>query len=239
MAKPSIHFYNKGKTKEYYSIVGEDFINSKNKLKSDKYFESLIPKNLKNKTVLDLGCGNARFSELLCQRNAKKVIGVDISAEMAKQARARKKEKKLKNFTVIQKDFNNLQIKKDSIDFIFLRYSLEQITDIEKTINKIASYLKKKGQILIITNFYKILNEAESEKIKKLPVPVILTIGNKKIRIINTIKTEQECKQYFKQAGLKIIAEKKFPCKNVIPSKKYKYINDLKITTFILKLSKQ
>jgi 2-polyprenyl-3-methyl-5-hydroxy-6-metoxy-1,4-benzoquinol methylase len=37
---------------------------------------------IENKTILDVGCGTGRFSLEYARRNAKKVVGIDISSEM-------------------------------------------------------------------------------------------------------------------------------------------------------------
>jgi len=66
--------------------------------------------NIKNKTILDIGCGSGRYSIELAKRESLKVIGVDFSDEMLELARELAKENKVEGIcNFIKVDFLKFQ----------------------------------------------------------------------------------------------------------------------------------
>lgn len=83
---------------EYDNKLSADF--QKSDVKPDKQFSFLptvlgILGNLKNKTVLDLGCGDGFFTRALASMGAKKVIGIDNSEIQLKLAKEKLSEKNI------------------------------------------------------------------------------------------------------------------------------------------------
>ncbi|MDH7507423.1 MAG: METTL5 family protein [Candidatus Thermoplasmatota archaeon] len=70
--------------------------------------------DIKDKTVIDLGCGTGIFSIGAKIMGAKKVIGVDIEKNCLKIARKYAREKKLK-ITFINKDVKDIKTKCDTV----------------------------------------------------------------------------------------------------------------------------
>ncbi len=116
--------------------------------------------NEKKCLIADLGCGTGFSSEILVE-NGHRVIGIDILIDMLLKAKNKKKFlKKEKELELILADINFLPFKRASIDHItsisaynFIIHGKNLISDISKTVNNTASYLKKvlklNGRIVI------------------------------------------------------------------------------------------
>lgn len=92
--------------------------------------------NLKNKRILDYGCGLGTFCELFSNYSTD-VSGCDISEEELKFAR----EKTNSSITYFQDDFFNSTLAENSYDFIFCR-GLGPLVKIDYNLEN-NSYLKK------------------------------------------------------------------------------------------------
>ncbi|WP_196891579.1 class I SAM-dependent methyltransferase [Aureivirga marina] len=64
---------------------------------------------LKNKTLLDLGCGSGYYSFLLQKLGAKRIVGIDISDEMIKVANEKAKLLKLENVEFLVEDLSKFK----------------------------------------------------------------------------------------------------------------------------------
>lgn len=92
------NIYCKEEVSVYYEMIGS---NIEARTEEDKYLIAILPNNLEGKSVLDIACGNGRYSELFCKLDAKEVIGFDLSEEMIVEARKRKVENNLKQLDLI------------------------------------------------------------------------------------------------------------------------------------------
>lgn len=232
----SENIYDKNITQRYYETVGSNVESGQNKTEVDKYFESLIPQNFDNKIVLDHGCGNGRYGELFCQRGAKKVVGVDLSASMIQEAVKRKKEKKIEQLEIVQGDVNNLPVSNEKFDFIFSRFSLVYSPDIDMVINDMSESLKKNGEILIETNVAYI--EGEKSSIQNNFIPLTLRLGESKVSIKNYAITIDEYLNAFKKAGLEVEIQKEYPASEISIDDDFEYKDEINFKVFVFKLIK-
>lgn len=92
-------------------------------------------------TILDLGCGPGRFTDVARAKGAK-VIGIDYS--LAVEA-ARENFKNDNDILIIQGDALNLPVKPGSIDGVFSIGVLHHTPDPEKGVNQASAALKKNG----------------------------------------------------------------------------------------------
>lgn len=65
--------------------------------------------DFKNKTILDIGCGTGIYSSLMA-KEAKNVLGIDISSEMLSKLKEYIKEFNIANITTKEIDFKNFDI---------------------------------------------------------------------------------------------------------------------------------
>lgn len=72
-------------------------------------WQGIVMRDIKDKTVLEIGCGVGYFHQKLLLAGARKSVGVDLSAAMLEQARALSQENGLDSLTeYIQGDFLDL-----------------------------------------------------------------------------------------------------------------------------------
>lgn len=100
---------------------------------------------LKNKRILDLGCGTGRFSFLFEKENPLSVLGVDLSEQMLNIAKvkARNRGSKVK---FIRGDISNSEIyNNQKFDFIFSSTTFHYIKDLIGLFINIYNALEDKG----------------------------------------------------------------------------------------------
>jgi len=100
---------------------------------------------LRDKIVLDAGCGMGRFMEVV-QPYAKEVIGVDLSFAVDS---AYENLKKFDNVHIIQADVFNLPLKKNTFDYIYSIGVLHHTPDTKKALMKLPCLLKSGGEIAV------------------------------------------------------------------------------------------
>jgi len=103
--------------------------------------------NLKNKVVLDIGCGTGEESEHLKSLGAKRVVGVDISKGLIELA---KKSYPELEFHVM--DMEKLNFPADSFDFVYSSLTMHYVKDWTKTLRGIHKILKKDGTFVFSTH---------------------------------------------------------------------------------------
>lgn len=103
------------------------------------------PKKIKNKAVLDVGCGSGRFAEVATKAGAM-VVAVDLSFAVD----AARKNFLLKDpIEFIQADVFKLPFKKDSFDYIYSLGVLHHTPDTKKAFSGLVKFLKPGGRVAI------------------------------------------------------------------------------------------
>jgi ubiquinone/menaquinone biosynthesis C-methylase UbiE len=231
------NIYDDNITEQYYKTVGENAGSGEHKTEADKYFESLIPQNFDNQVVLDHGCGNGRYGELFCQRGAKRVLGIDLSPSMIREATKRNKEQQLQQLEFVLGDINNLSVGKNKFDLVFSRFSLIYSPNISKVMKEIGESLKEGGEVLIETNVASIKNN--KDEIQKNAIPLILRLGESEVPIKNFAITIDDYLSAFKEAGLKIQIEREYPASEITIDDSYKHKRLVDFKVFVFKLVKE
>lgn len=237
MQNPMGNIYDQDTSSEYYKVVGKE-VETKEKNENDKFLESLIPEDLSGKTVLDLGAGNGRHSELLAQRGADRVIALDLSQNMIDQIKARKEEKNIAQLEIVQASMDDLDFAKNEIDYIFSRFSLMYASDLPKTIQALSDMLRENGEALLEISVMTIDDAAKELEIKKGPVPLIVTASGQKVHIKNFAHDLQEHLDALEKAGLKITTMEQFPADELSVDPNFIYANDIKLNYVVFKVVK-
>ncbi len=170
-------------------------------LKRNENEINLMP-DLKNKKVLDLGCGEGESLEYLYKKGASEIWGIDISEEQIKKAQIR--FPLFKNHFYVSPMENEIGIPKNYFDYIISIFSIGYTSDLYKTFKNSYNYLKSDGSFIIswthpfyyclaIADDKVIINKSyfdeDSEIITKGPDKVNLAQKNLMIStIINTAK---------------------------------------------------
>jgi SAM-dependent methyltransferase len=124
-----------GWAKQEVSILLEPYIN--------------IIGELKNKTVLDIGCGTGWLTKIIADK-AKKVLGIDISKGMIQRAR---KESVCKNVNYSVMNAENIDSLNEKFDIIVSSLTLHAISPINNLINvltKAKNLLRDDGKLIIL-----------------------------------------------------------------------------------------
>ncbi len=103
---------------------------------------SLVPKNLKGKKPLDLGCGPGIHAKTYVKRGAH-VTGIDLSPEMVRLAQQYCLEAHFE-----QGNIERLRFKKNSFDVVTCSLALDHLKDLKPAIKGIKRVLKPKGLLV-------------------------------------------------------------------------------------------
>lgn len=102
-------------------------------------------KILKDKTVLDIGCGTGIIEGMLLE--AKHIIGLDISIEMIKIAKNKYKRDYVLSW--INADAENLPIKSGSIDISLMITVMQNVPNPLNALREIERTLKIEGEAIV------------------------------------------------------------------------------------------
>lgn len=112
---------------------------------SNSFFHSKIDFDLKDKKLLDVGCGDGTDLAILGKRGAR-VFGVDPSSEFIKKAQEN-------NPTGIFKEGvgENIPAEDESFDVVVSKWAIQTSENVPKVLSEIARVLKKGGDMVFLT----------------------------------------------------------------------------------------
>lgn len=170
-------------------------------------FEMIEKVGIKNKNILDFGCGDGIYCFKLSSRGAKKIIGIDLSKSMIDLANNRLRKYSHNNIEFLLADGNNLPFDDEIFDLVLANYVLVHFKDLQKPLNEIYRVLKPGGSLIATINNAEFTNKT----LKDSPVP--LKLGNTLNVVVNDyLKTDDETQIALKKSGFLI--------------KKYKQLNN-------------
>ena len=108
--------------------------------------EKLLPRDL---TLADIGCGTGSLSFELA-RFAGKVIGVDLSREMLRRARATAKQRQLDNVEFREGDARNLPLDSHSVDAAFCVMVLHFLPEPQRAIADLCRIVRHGGAVILV-----------------------------------------------------------------------------------------
>ena len=118
----------------------------KTKLKARGIHDLIIDiysNKIKNRDVLDIGCGLGRFS-FISSKKARKVVGLDMTENAITCANVIKKSLNINNIDFTLSTIEDFKTDK-KFDFIMLSGTLEHIINVDKFFEKIKTLLKPSG----------------------------------------------------------------------------------------------
>jgi len=133
------------KTKRDYNLIAEEFSRTRRNFWSE-LFAVLKDYTKEGEKVLDVGCGNGRFLDLLGEKKID-YTGVDNSEEQIREA-----QKKYPDRNFLVADALNLPFPDDSFDKVFLIAVLHHIPSINlriKVLTELQRVLKPRGYLLL------------------------------------------------------------------------------------------
>lgn len=110
--------------------------------------QEVINNHIKNKIVMDMGCGSGRYSLALSGLGAKKVYALDLSERSYEPAKAIALKKKLR-IRFLEGDFLKLPFPDNFFDFVFCNGTLHHSRSIEKGLRELKRILKLGGKAFL------------------------------------------------------------------------------------------
>jgi len=134
-----------------YDKIGKDYVNgqkeffSKREDEAIKFIKKSIPE-LKNKKILDLGCGNGK-DIILYQSLGAEVYGIDSSEFMINEAK-----KIISKSKVFKSNLEKTPFENNFFDIIVSRFSFHYLKNFDKAYKEISRILKKDGSLILVVH---------------------------------------------------------------------------------------
>ena len=128
---------------EGYKKIRENEANANNLFEIPALF-SMMP-NLKDKIILDLGCGFGEHCKRFVESGAKKVIGIDISEKMLEIAKQENSDSKI---TYINMPMENISKLNDKFDIVISSLAFHYVEDFSGVVKNIYDMLNENGVFL-------------------------------------------------------------------------------------------
>lgn len=106
--------------------------------------KSLLP-SCNNISVVDLGCGNGQLCKYLVEQGADKVIGVDISKKMLKDAVQSVRDNRV---TFIQSSIEDFETEHDTHQLVVSSLAFHYLPDLNSIFKKINSWIQTGGYLV-------------------------------------------------------------------------------------------
>ena len=125
---------------EGYKKIREKTVNANNLFEIPALL-SMIP-DLKEKSVLDLGCGFGEHCKLFVDYGAEKVIGIDISSKMLEVARRENSDPKIEYINMPMEDIAQMD---ETFDVVVSSLALHYVEDFVGVVKNVYSLLDTDG----------------------------------------------------------------------------------------------
>lgn len=111
-----------------------------------KDIEQITGNSVRDRNILDIGCGPGFMLKALSDAGAAMITGVDLSLAMLQTAA---KSGRADNAMLIQADVTRLPLKAAQFDFVFSRGSIFFWQELERSLRQIATCLKPMGTAIL------------------------------------------------------------------------------------------
>ena len=126
-----------------YKKIRENQVNANNLFEIPALF-SMMP-NLKDKTILDLGCGFGEHCKGFVESGAKKVIGIDISEKMLEIAKQENADSKI---TYINMPMENIFELTEKFDIVISSLAFHYVEDFAGVVKNVFNLLNENGTFI-------------------------------------------------------------------------------------------
>ena len=174
-------------------------------------------KELKNKLILDVGCGAGRFAEIALKAGAN-LIAIDYSFAVKS---AYQNLCSYPNFSVIQADIYNLPFKLEQFDYVYSLGVLQHTPNVQKAFNCLPMMVKPGGKLCVDYYWKRFLTMMHAKYIFR---PFTKYISHEKL--FNIIKILLPSLIYISNSFLKVPLIGK-PLQRLLPIANYKNVYPL------------
>ncbi len=101
--------------------------------------------DVKDLTVLDLGCGTGGHDRKLIELGAKRVVGIDLSNKMINEAKKTTKEKQIEYEVMSMEDIDMLN---EKFDLVISSLAMHYVKDYDEVCKKVYKILKENGHFI-------------------------------------------------------------------------------------------
>jgi ubiquinone/menaquinone biosynthesis C-methylase UbiE len=183
--------YNK-KLVDHYSKYRDNYRST------DKTVFALAKKlGIKNKSILDFGCGQGIDAKKFVILGARQVVGVDPSKAMIDLARKENHHSRIK---FIKTSNEAIPVKNQDFDLVFANFVIHYITDTSRQFKELGRVLKPGGYFLAVFNCL-----TNNPKLVNKKVPMILGKGEQASHITIYSKSFGEIRSNLENNGFKIL----------------------------------
>ncbi|MEI4769068.1 class I SAM-dependent methyltransferase [Psychrobacillus sp. FJAT-51614] len=167
--------------------------------------------DITNKTILDLGCGDARFGKELLEKRAKYYTGIEGSKQMAASAI---QQISGMSGAIHLESMESFRYSQNEYDLVTSRFALHYVEDIQKLFNNVHNTLKENGKFVFSVQHPLTTSSFESKKAgdrrESWIVDDYFIAGERKEPWIDevVIKYHRTIEQYFQalvRAGFQIV----------------------------------
>ncbi|MFW6132191.1 MAG: class I SAM-dependent methyltransferase [Candidatus Aminicenantaceae bacterium] len=139
---------DKEKVGSFYNVVWTEYIPQYKE--SEKHWEIFYSsEEVKNKSVLDAGCGTGIFSIIFSNKGASPITGIDISEGSLQTGRNLMKKFNIKNINFMKQDMLRLPFDNESFDIVWAWGTVHHTTAPFKAISELIRVLKKGGSLFL------------------------------------------------------------------------------------------
>jgi len=172
---------------------------------------------IKNKDILDFGCGDGYYSIKLINEGAHNVTGIDGSPTMIELA---EKKHLHENITYINTDGNSLPLLDESFDIVFVNFVLQHFKDSLQPLKEIHRVLKKDGSLLLVLPISKVKRD------ELVNTEISMRLGDSVI-VHNFIKTKEVIDSELVKTGFTIKSIKEVEEPDAVIDSSYLHKNDI------------
>jgi SAM-dependent methyltransferase len=167
-------------------------------------FNALKAVGVDGKEVLDLGCGDGRYSLLLKEMRANHVTGLDVSQKMIDLAK--KKAEGETGIDFIVADGMQVPLKDEHVDLIVSNFVVHYFSDSKTLFKELSRVLKTDGRFIGTFNVSDV--DKGFEYLYNTNMPIRLGHGTESLVVHNLIKSRLEVHQALRHAGFVTDEEK-------------------------------
>lgn len=155
-------------------------------------FEALEEIGLPGKDVLDLGCGDGRYTRILKRAGARSVVGIDNSPAMIALA---EKAEPQENVSFLLGEAEHLPFQNEKFDVVFSNFVLHCCLDTNAFFRELTRVMRPGASAVLTFNIF------ETENTSLIDTEIPLRIG-KEVVVQNLIKSHEQVTTALAQAGL-------------------------------------